>query len=93
MTLIFYLVAYNLLNYQLLIFFEGFKDGKENGTNVEGKRQRKPAAPPALTPETIGKKHALEIYDQFTLNTSCFWEISGSNITPIVQFHGIFVSK
>merc|ERR1712150_28667 len=32
----------------------GFKDGKENGTNVvEGKRQRKPAAPPALTPETV----------------------------------------
>lgn len=31
----------------------GFKDGKENGTNVvEGKRQRKPAAPPALTPES-----------------------------------------
>ena len=35
-------------------FFKGFKDGKENGTNVvEGKRQRKPAAPPALTPETV----------------------------------------
>ena len=22
---------------------------------------------------TIGKRHALKIYDQFTLNTSCFW--------------------
>ena len=22
---------------------------------------------------TIGKKHALKKYDQFTLNTSCFW--------------------
>ena len=22
----------------------------------------------------IGKKHALKIYDQFALNTSCFWE-------------------
>ena len=24
----------------------------------------------------IGKKHALKIHDQFTLNTSCFWELT-----------------
>ena len=36
----------------------------------------------------IGKKHALKKYDQFTLNTSCFW----GSIT-IVQFHEIFLSK
>ena len=42
---------------------------------------------------SIGKKDALKKYDQFTLNTSCFWGISGSNITPIVQFHEIFVTK
>ena len=41
------------LFHEFLHFFKGFKDGKENGTNVvEGKRQRKPAAPPALTPES-----------------------------------------
>ena len=41
------------LFHEFLLFFKGFKDGKENGTNVvEGKRQRKPAAPPALTPES-----------------------------------------
>ena len=32
-------------------------------------------------------------YDQFALNTSCFWESTGSNITPVVQFHEIFVTK
>ena len=36
-----------------------------------------------------GKKHALKKYDQFVLNTSCFW---GSIITPVVQFHEIFVT-
>ena len=41
----------------------------------------------------IGKKHALKKYDQFALNTSCFWGSSGSNITPVVQFHEIFVTK
>ena len=44
----------------------------------------------------IGKKHALKIYDQFTLklNTSCFWGSTRSNITiPVVQFHKIFVTK
>ena len=41
----------------------------------------------------IGKKHALNKYDHFTLNTSCFWESTRSNITPIVQFHEIFVTK
>ena len=42
--------------------------------------------------EPIGKKHALKKYDQFTLNTSCFWGITGANITPVVQFHEIFVT-
>ena len=41
----------------------------------------------------IGKKHALKKYDQFVLNTSCFWGSTGSNITPVVQFHEIFVTK
>ena len=41
----------------------------------------------------IGKKHALKKYDQFTLNTSCFWGRTGSNITPVVQFHEIFVTE
>ena len=36
---------------------------------------------------SIGKKHALKVYDQFTLNTSYFWGSTGSNITPVVQFH------
>ena len=41
----------------------------------------------------IGKKHALKIYDQFSLNTSCFWGSSRLNITTVVQFHKIFVTK
>ena len=43
--------------------------------------------------ETIGKKHASKKYDQFALNTSCFWGITGSNITLVLQFHVIFVTK
>ena len=41
----------------------------------------------------IGKKHALNKYDQFAPNTSCFEGSTGSNITPVVQFHVIFVAK
>ena len=37
---------------------------------------------------TIGKNHALKKYDQFALNTSCFWASS-----PVVQIHIIFVTK
>ena len=44
--------------------------------------------------ETIGKNHALKRYYQFAaLNTSCFWGSTGSNITPVGQFHEIFVTK
>ena len=43
--------------------------------------------------KTIGKKHAFKKYDQFALNTSCFWGSTGSNITPIVQFQEIIVTK
>ena len=31
----------------------------------------------------IGKRHALKKYDQFALNTSCFWGGTGSNITLV----------
>ena len=41
----------------------------------------------------IGKKYALKKYDQFALNTSCFWRSTISNITSVVQFHEIFVTK
>ena len=41
----------------------------------------------------IGKRHALKKYDQFALNTSCYWESSGSKITLVVQFHEIFVQQ
>ena len=37
----------------------------------------------------IGKKHALKKYDQFALNTCCFWGSTRSNITSGVQFHQI----
>ena len=43
--------------------------------------------------ETIGNNHALKKYDQFALNTSCFWGNTRSNITPVVQFHEIFCCK
>ena len=39
----------------------------------------------------MGKKHALKKYDQFVLNTSCFWGSTRSNITSVVQFHEICV--
>ena len=32
----------------------------------------------------IGKNHALKKFDQFALNTSCFWESTRSNITLVV---------
>ena len=35
---------------------------------------------------STGEKHALRKYDQFALNTSCFWGSTGSNITQVVQF-------
>ena len=40
----------------------------------------------------IGKKCALKKYDQFTLNTRCFVGSTRSNITPVMQFHKIFVT-
>ena len=53
------------------------------------------SAQDTLKPWTIciGKKHALKKYDQLALNTSCFWESTGSNITPVVQFHENLVAK
>ena len=45
------------------------------------------------SPRGIGKKHALKKYDQFALNTSCFWGSTRSNITPVVQFHKSFVKE
>ena len=41
----------------------------------------------------IGKKHAVKNYDQFTLNTISFWGSTRSDITPVVLFHEIFVTK
>ena len=42
--------------------------------------------------DSIGKMHALKKYDQFSLNTSCFWGSTRTNITPVMQFHEIFVT-
>ena len=52
-----------------------------------------PAVGDAAFNEVVGKKHALKRYDQFTLNTSCFWGSARSNITPVMQFHEIFITK
>ena len=41
----------------------------------------------------LGKKYALKKYDHFALNTSCFWGSTGSNLTPVVQFHEFFVTN
>ena len=41
----------------------------------------------------IGKNHALKKYDPFTLNTSCFWGSTGSNITPVVHFVKFLLQK
>ena len=43
--------------------------------------------------QKIGKKHAFNKYDQFALYTIYFWVITGSNITPVIQFHEIFVTN
>ena len=39
---------------------------------------------------SIGKKNALKKYDQFALNTSCFWRRTGSNITPAQWFYLLY---
>ena len=41
----------------------------------------------------IGKKHALKKYNQFAINTSCFWGEVAVKYYPVVQFHEIFVTK
>ena len=46
-----------------------------------------------LEKRAIGKKHALKKYDQFTINTSCFWGSTRTNVTLVVQFHEIFATK
>ena len=59
-------------------FLESNENDENNAENVEYSSD---------TNYDIGKKHALKKYDQFTLNTSCFWRSTGSNIIPILQFH------
>ena len=39
---------------------------------------------PAPVEREIGKKHALKIYEQFALNTSCFWRSIRSNISRVL---------
>ena len=56
-------------------------------------RTRRPPPAPQQPPKTIGKIYALNKYDQLALNTSCFGGSTGSNVTPVVQFHEIFVTK
>ena len=41
----------------------------------------------------IGKKHALKKYNQFAINTSCFWGEVAVKYYPVVQFHEIFGTK
>ena len=44
--------------------------------------------------KALGKKHALKEYEQFTINTSSFWEKYRIKYYPVVvQFHEIFVTK
>ena len=42
---------------------------------------------------SIGKKHALKKYDQYSLNTSYICGSTGSNITPVVKLNEFFVIK
>ena len=48
-----------------------------------------------LVDDLIGKKHAFKKYDQFALNTSCFWgSTTGSNIiTPVVPISRNFCAE
>ena len=48
--------AFFILSKSTFFSHSGFKDGKENSTSVQGKRHRKPTAPPALTPENVVDK-------------------------------------
>ena len=43
--------------------------------------------------EHLGKRQALKKYDQFALNTSCFWGIIRSNITPVCAISRNFYYK
>ena len=40
---------------------------------------------PCLYYPIIGKKHAFKKYDQFALNTGCFWGSNGSTVTSLEQ--------
>ena len=41
--------------------------------------------------QPLGKKHALKIYDQFALNTSCFWGKYQINYYPSCAISRIFL--
>ena len=42
---------------------------------------------------TIGKNHALKKYDQFALNTSCFWGILYNILCEMCNFTKFFLQK
>ena len=52
------------------------------------KRKIQPSSDLHLTEidDLTGKYHALKEYDQFALNTSCFWGSIGSNVTSSSHF-------
>ena len=41
----------------------------------------------------IGKKHALKKYDQFTLNTSSFWEVPDKKLPQLCNFTKFLLQK
>ena len=58
-----------------------------SSSNQSTKRMSKARYDAEHMPKTsfIGKKHSLKIYDQFALNTSCFWGSTGSNIARVLS--------
>ena len=46
-----------------------------------------------LSLKNIGKKHALKKYDQFALNTSCFWEVLSQILPKMCNFNKFFVAQ
>ena len=49
--------------------------------DISSSPKRSPVKKNAMK-DALGKKHASKKYDQFTLNTKCFWRSTRSNITP-----------
>ena len=73
------------------IFTGGIATDTEYGSVILVAEADDPDTDTILEYSVIGKKHALNKYDQFALYTSCFFKEEISD--QMLQFHEIFVTK